>query len=566
MEGTASVGTLQLGRFSGYASVEAVHVDPIASASAAIKFVHFFRHAEAESNAAAHRYPRGSAEYSAAYEDPRYFDSILSAKGERQCETAKKTYASPTSMSYDLVICSPLRRTLETGARILENRDVPWVAHELAREHSHGFARPCDSRYERQEQAAKYSFVNFDNVPDGEDTFVKMCETDDDLDRRCVAFLDYITRGRPEKRIAVVSHTGFLTRIFSHHLPWSSGRAAFNNAELRSVVVRERPLEATLCDWKVPLSHWKQPLLARKLCSVFDSDGKETLLAEEDLKVLSFNLLADGKQKEEDWYSTPSHALAWECRRWRLLEELVVYRPDVLLLQEIDAIHFDSFWSEELAKVGFLGHFQQKTNGKVDGVAVFWKCQRLQLMSCKKSTLSQGSESLVAAKFEMREMVSKTVGKRVFVAASTHLRSGKDAAAESIREAQIKEVLTVLQDFAEGPEGGSRVPIILGADLNAEPSATEKVGEPLCLQAAQHHALKMRSAYPDPKYTTWKRRPKGEICRVIDYILSSEAPELRVSALLDLPDDFIMPEERLPTYSYPSDHLSLMAAFKFGVP
>jgi hypothetical protein len=43
------------------------------------------RHAEATSNKAAHGLASGSAERSAAYDDPRWFDARLSEYGEEQC-------------------------------------------------------------------------------------------------------------------------------------------------------------------------------------------------------------------------------------------------------------------------------------------------------------------------------------------------------------------------------------------------------------------------------------------------------------------------------------------------
>ena len=52
--------------------------------------------------------------------------------------------------------------------------------------------------------------------------------------------------------------------------------------------------------------------------------GRGEVYHPEDLKVLSFNLLADGKQGEEKWDGTPPDALVWQSRRWRLLEEPMI--------------------------------------------------------------------------------------------------------------------------------------------------------------------------------------------------------------------------------------------------
>eukprot|EP00933_Yihiella_yeosuensis_P033953 TRINITY_DN27540_c0_g1_i1.p1 TRINITY_DN27540_c0_g1~~TRINITY_DN27540_c0_g1_i1.p1 ORF type:complete len:234 (-),score=24.59 TRINITY_DN27540_c0_g1_i1:75-749(-) len=204
------------------------------------KVVHFLRHAEAESNAAAHAFPRDSPGYNAAYADQKYFDSALSAKGEAQCKDLRDQISlQGLSFHCEAVFCSPLHRTLQTASQVFENRSIPWMALEVAREYSQGHNRPCDCRRSKADQQANFSFVDFQNVPDGEDTFAQTIESEEDLDKRCVALLDFL-RQRSESAMAVVSHTGFLTHLFAKHLQWPGGKekAAFSNCELRSVVIR----------------------------------------------------------------------------------------------------------------------------------------------------------------------------------------------------------------------------------------------------------------------------------------------------------------------------------------
>ena len=65
--------------------------------------------------------------------------------------------------------------------------------------------------------------------------------------------------------------------------------------------------------------------------------------AQGSLRILSLNLLADSKQKEEEWSATPAEVLDWSKRRLRLLEILLQEEADILCLQEL------------LGR--FLGHF-----------------------------------------------------------------------------------------------------------------------------------------------------------------------------------------------------------------
>ncbi|CAJ1351294.1 unnamed protein product [Effrenium voratum] len=216
------------------------------------KVVHFVRHAEAESNAAAHQFPRDSAGYLAAYADEQYFDSVLSEKGQAQCAELQ---LEVQGLQYEAVVCSPLRRTLQTASLAFTDRSVPWLAVESAREFSEGHARPCDYRRARSAQAAGFGFVDFRQVPEGEDSFAARKESPQDVDSRCRQLLALLAE-MPQKSIAVVSHTGFLSRLFAHHLAWGS-KAAFRNAELRSVVLcfEVKPPDSTL----TPEPIWQAP-------------------------------------------------------------------------------------------------------------------------------------------------------------------------------------------------------------------------------------------------------------------------------------------------------------------
>merc|ERR1712046_347662 len=102
-----------------------------AAALSECKVVHFVRHAQAESNVAAHKYPSGSPEYNAAYADPQYFDSVLSENGITQCsELHNELSASTTKLHCELVISSPLRRTLQTASVVFDGFVSTWIAHE----------------------------------------------------------------------------------------------------------------------------------------------------------------------------------------------------------------------------------------------------------------------------------------------------------------------------------------------------------------------------------------------------------------------------------------------------
>lgn len=54
-----------------------------------------------------------------------------------------------------------------------------------------------------------------------------------------------------------------------------------------------------------------------------------------------------------------------------VLAEVSRQQPDVLLLQELDAVHYPSM-STALGQAGYDGDYVQRTGGRGDGCATFW--------------------------------------------------------------------------------------------------------------------------------------------------------------------------------------------------
>lgn len=136
---------------------------------------------------------------------------------------------------------------------------------------------------------------------------------------------------------------------------------------------------------------------------------------------------------------------------------------------------------------------------------------------------------------------------------------------ERMRAAQGADLLGSLKAITAGPEGG-RVPLVVCGDFNAEPS--EEVyrrfrASPLGLDSA--YKLLSVDGQTEPAYTTWKIRPSGESCNTLDYIWYSQ-DAFAVETLLDLPSEEQIGPDRLPSYHYPSDHLSLLADLTFREP
>lgn len=120
------------------------------------KVVYFVRHAEALHNEAFK--VRGRA----AYEDPCFVDPELTALGVQQCR-ALKPQAARVQGSLDLLVVSPLRRTLETALHTFDMLEgTPWVAHELVRERIG--RNTCDRRRPLSVIKAEHPAVDFSHV------------------------------------------------------------------------------------------------------------------------------------------------------------------------------------------------------------------------------------------------------------------------------------------------------------------------------------------------------------------------------------------------------------------
>ncbi|KAG5543755.1 hypothetical protein RHGRI_016494 [Rhododendron griersonianum] len=121
----------------------------------------------------------------------------------------------------------------------------PFIAVELCREHLG--IHPCDRRRSISEYKPIFPAIDFSLIESDADILWKpdTREKDEELARRGMKFLDWLWT-RPEKEIAVVTHSGFLIQALSafgndcHPSIKSEIRKPFNNCELRSVVIVDR--------------------------------------------------------------------------------------------------------------------------------------------------------------------------------------------------------------------------------------------------------------------------------------------------------------------------------------
>ena len=142
--------------------------------------------------------------------DPKYVDTHLIKEGVQQSLQFGKTWQNIDDI--ELVLVSPLYRTLETAANIFKDKDVPIISLEELREYPIG-RHTCNKRSSRDILMYDFPYINFDDIK-GQDHLWKSDKGEDisSLKRRIDNIKAFIEK-RNEKTICIVSHTKFLEKI-----------------------------------------------------------------------------------------------------------------------------------------------------------------------------------------------------------------------------------------------------------------------------------------------------------------------------------------------------------------
>jgi nocturnin len=292
-----------------------------------------------------------------------------------------------------------------------------------------------------------------------------------------------------------------------------------------------------------------------------------------DLRVLQFNLLARGLSSPPAYggfVMSPAASLHFDrYRRYRLMEEILRFEPDVVTLEELD--QYDDFFQPLMNKFGYDSLYQPKLDAPTlsiwnekmkeedkshqipynsDGCAIFWRRDILDGVECNSMNYkSKDGKPWSQVGVAVRLLNKKN--KKTFVVACTHLKS------KPPHEERRVQQITQLLDHVFSMRLTDTEPLILTGDFNADPAT--RVATPNVYETT---LARMDSTYKlfygeEPAFTTCKVRKNGESCHTIDYIFVSNG--VRVTSCLSMPTYESLPKERIPTWSYPSDHLSIGA-------
>ncbi|KAK9983126.1 hypothetical protein SO802_032651 [Lithocarpus litseifolius] len=233
------------------------------------KTLHLVRHAQGIHNV------EGEKDHD-AYLSYDLFDANITPLGWKQVDNLRKhVHACGLSKRVDLVVVSPLLRTMQTAVGVFggeaytdginvpplmaENtgksgrpaisslNSPPFVAVELCREHLG--VHPCDKRRSITEYRPLFPAVDFSLIENDDDILwtPDIRERNEEVAARGLKFLKWLWT-RKEKEIAIVSHSGFLFHTLSafgndcHPSVKSEICTHFANCELRSVVIIDRSM------------------------------------------------------------------------------------------------------------------------------------------------------------------------------------------------------------------------------------------------------------------------------------------------------------------------------------
>jgi len=333
----------------------------------------------------------------------------------------------------------------------------------------------------------------------------------------------------------------------------------------------------------------------QKLTSEFSSES------DSEFRVVSYNLLAD-YYSDSDFTRTslfpycPTQWLHGEYRRQVLLREIPGYRPDIVMMQEVDRKMFRNGLKSVLGSHGMSGSLALKREVP-EGLATFWRDSRFRLIDVTEfefndllthdsdlEDISKIVDSLPPLKEKMNML--KTVylvnvledvarPERVLVVANTHLYFHPPAA--HIRLIQMEVLLRKLKDIIKAQSaGGKDVSLILGGDFNSEPKrglfeyltkgkVSKTYNDWYSCGIAEYpgmdlsHDFSLLSAAGTPPYTNFV----AGFCGTLDYIYA-DASKLELKREIPLSDhEDVVKEIALPNRIFPSDHMPLVVELKW---
>ncbi|XP_018497694.1 2',5'-phosphodiesterase 12 [Galendromus occidentalis] len=319
-------------------------------------------------------------------------------------------------------------------------------------------------------------------------------------------------------------------------------------------------------------------------------------------RVVSYNLLANiyahtKFSKNVLFGYCPSWALDFKYRKHLLMREILGYNGDILCLQEVDRSMFSKDLYPSLSRRDFEGFYAEKCGQNSEGVAIFFRKSKFELLEQSSLTYSQAirkqenladlkeavnaNEMLRLRLKELNQMYMQAVLKhkaseKHLVVGNTHLFFHPNS--DHIRLLQALVGLRELQSTAARfKDNDSPCASLFCGDFNSTPEFAVyqlfttghvpkdsldwiSVPEEKISGVVAKIERCMKSACGTPEFTNYTVEFKA----CLDYIFHSE--EIAVDSIVPLPSEDLLAHEEykaIPSPIFPSDHLALVANLKF---
>jgi len=153
-----------------------------------------------------------------AFRIPEVIDSPLIEEGQIQSIELGKKWKDKGSI--ELVLVSPLLRTLETVQNIFGDTDKKIICLEILREYPIG-RDTCNMRSDISDLKIKFPNIDFSNIKENKDIYWKKEERDmetmEELNNRLEDLKKYLIEQK-ENNIAIVSHASLIGKFKDNHI------------------------------------------------------------------------------------------------------------------------------------------------------------------------------------------------------------------------------------------------------------------------------------------------------------------------------------------------------------
>ena len=150
-----------------------------------------------------------------AFRIPLTIDSPLTNEGHLQSIELGQSWTKKSEI--ELILVSPLMRTLETAMNIFGDTDIPMISLEFLREYPIG-EDTCNKRSSLTLLKNKFPKVQFHLESDQDTLWTQdYRESIDELEQRLDIMIKYL-HGRSEKNIAIVGHSSYFGQFKDNHI------------------------------------------------------------------------------------------------------------------------------------------------------------------------------------------------------------------------------------------------------------------------------------------------------------------------------------------------------------